>query len=713
MATKTLYFKNTTPNGASKFGALQEGATLTAVNQGGGWAVGTRAVGDFGPIAGPFTELANGSGLWTTSVLPSTSAPDDSVGDAYRSELPYYGEFANTDWSFSMVLRSTATNWDGRCKIGFRIFKGLAQDGSDATELTSTTVATAATTANLSTTTDRTVTATWSPGGTITLDGHYLFVKIALEVTTQGTNSGNARLRSGSTTSVATPDFTPATGPKQFWLKDAVPTGATNHRSLQDGGSAITAATTGTGWTAGTNANTLYCIQNGGSEIAAADGQWTSTAQPAAASLSTTIGDAWRSESALTCTFVNNNWGFQFAFRSVTANYAGRYQIRIRVYKSANQDGSSATELTSSALNSSTTVQNHATSLDTMATISWAPGSTLTFSNEYLFVQVAIDITTAGGGSTQDILHRVGSAAMIGVFTPNLAGDVTQALTGQSATASSGSLTVVEEIALTGAAATSAQGTLSASTAVDVALTGQSATASFGSLTVLEEIPLTGQTATAAHGSFTFGDVAIGLMGQSVTTAQGAFAPEIGLALAGFSSTASGGAMVPALAIPMAGQAASAVIGAMTPALTKGLTGQAATAAVGSPTATLSVTLAGQAGTAAYGGMGVTLTIPVQGQFVTAAFGTLSVSGVVQAALTGFSMATALGSMPVTVSVQLAGQAVTVETEAFVFPLQDSPRPSDYDLFSNATNSVALTLVVPITREMFAVVSTNDSFVVH
>ena len=238
-----------------------------------------------------------------------------------------------------------------------------------------------------------------------------------------------------------------------------------------------------------------------------------------------------------------------------------------------------------------------------------------------------------------------------------------------------------------------------------VTLTGQAATAAHGAMVPLLSIPLTGFSVTASHGALTpdLGS-AVSLSGFSMTAAQGALVPEISLALAGFASTASGGTMVPALAIPMTGQVASAVIGAMTPAIATGLTGQAATAAIGSPTATLDVVLAGQAGTAAHGGMGVTLTIPVQGQFVTAAFGTLSASGAGEVALTGFSMVSALGSLSVRVSVELAGHALVVETEAFVFPLQDSPHPSDYDVFSNATNSAALALVVPITREMFAVV---------
>lgn len=421
MAAITLYYRNGVVIGSSTFTSMQQGAYVVAATFGEGWAAQTKAAGQFAPVGGPFTEIAFGSGLWTSSTLPSTAAPDDSAGDSFRSDLPYYGEFANDDWTFNVTLRSVSTSWNGRCRINFRLFRGSDPTGAGATEITSGVVSTAATTENLSTTIDRTIQGTWSPGSTFTFNGEFLFAKVAVEITQAGTNSGNIRIRSGSGLSnIVTPDFTQHSDAKQFYFKNAGPSGATNFRSLQDGGSISPSATSGTGWNAGTHANTDYCLMNGAVEIPTADGQWTTTVSPDGTGPDSTKGDCWRSENALTGTFDTLPWGFNFGFRSITANYTGRYRIKLRVWKSPNQDGSSATELTTAAVDCNATVSSNATGVSIISAANWTPGSPVTMSNDYLFVQVAIDITSAGGGSSHDILFYLGSAEWMGVVTPKL-----------------------------------------------------------------------------------------------------------------------------------------------------------------------------------------------------------------------------------------------------------------------------------------------------
>lgn len=197
---------------------------------------------------------------------------------------------------------------------------------------------------------------------------------------------------------------------KTFYFKNAVPSGATLHRSLQDGGSAPATATTSTGWVAGTNAAGQMCVQTGGTEYSRTGGNWGSTAQPANAP-SQTIGDCWRSENTINGTFANTDWTFVFGARSVTAAYTGRCRIRVRVWKTSNANGASAVELTGSTQVSNTTSADMSTSADTTFTVTWSPGQTHTLVGEYLFVQVAFEITTAASsGTTKDFDFRVGSS---------------------------------------------------------------------------------------------------------------------------------------------------------------------------------------------------------------------------------------------------------------------------------------------------------------
>jgi hypothetical protein len=411
--------------GATLHCNAQLGGSWTSVVTGPGWEVRNKAAGQFCTLNGPFTTVPFASGLWTGTAQPPASAPDDSLGDAWRTAMPIFGTFANTDWTVVTFWRSNTTAQDFRGRMCYRLWKGSDPTGAGATELTSGTFVSNTTTASVATDTSTTLTATWSPGGTITFDGEFLFVQMALEVTTAGTvTTGSVRLVSAVTAKVTTPDFTPDSEAKVFYFKDAVPTGATNHRSLQDGGS-VTAAMTTTGWNAGTNTAPNYCIQNGGSEIGRTNGQWTTTPEPQTANPSATVGDCWRSENAITGTFANKCWGFNFGMRSVTANYTGRYTIRVRVYKSSNQNGTSATELTSATIESPATRAGMVTNTTNVNPLVFDPGGTITFNNEYLFVQVALRITTTGTGTSTDMDFRVGSAEFMAIYAPKLASDIT------------------------------------------------------------------------------------------------------------------------------------------------------------------------------------------------------------------------------------------------------------------------------------------------
>ncbi len=210
-----------------------------------------------------------------------------------------------------------------------------------------------------------------------------------------------------------------------LYCKDAVPTGATLHRSLQDGGS-VTAATTTTGWVANQNAIAQSCLMVGGTEVARTDATWGTTLQPSAAP-STTLGDCWRTENTYNGQFANSNWVFTFGFRSITAAYVGRLKLAIRIWRTTSQSGASAVELTSGRVVSAATAANLSTSADTTLTCTWSPGATMTLVDEYLFVNCGIEITAAGSGNTQDFDFRVSSPGAYALVTPNFVPNTTRA----------------------------------------------------------------------------------------------------------------------------------------------------------------------------------------------------------------------------------------------------------------------------------------------
>lgn len=199
---------------------------------------------------------------------------------------------------------------------------------------------------------------------------------------------------------------------KIFYFKDAVPSGATLHRSLQDGGTAPTAATTGTGWTPGTNAAGQSCIQNGGSKYSRTGGNWGATLQPSAAP-SQTLGDCWRSENPITGKFANADWSIVFRIISAASAYTGRFKLGVRIWRSTDQNGVGAVEITAGRITSAATTADLSTSVVLSLPVTFTPGAEITLNNEYLFVSVGLEITSAGSGNLQDMLFRVSSSALI------------------------------------------------------------------------------------------------------------------------------------------------------------------------------------------------------------------------------------------------------------------------------------------------------------
>ena len=291
--------------------------------------------------------------------------------------------------------------------------------------------------------------------------------------------------------------------PKTYYFLDAA-AGTSNHHDLQEGGTAPTAARITTGWIVSNSAPPLYARMARGVERAA--NQHTSTAQPNGAP-DNTLGDCFRIPATLDGTFAAGNWAFSFEVQGetrTTSTHDGR--LRIRMWRSANQDGSSATEITSSTQTTSA-YANLANSAAQTVTLTFDPGS-VTLGEEYLFVQVAHELTGAGNNVHCDTHLRVGSnnSIVTTAFTPRAGtdydGTVTLGVNAASALlailAGAGSATLATQV-----------GTAQAGTLQAIAATLLQATAGLaqaGQLDTSAGATLAAQAGTAQAGTITVGD---------------------------------------------------------------------------------------------------------------------------------------------------------------------------------------------------------------
>jgi hypothetical protein len=133
---------------------------------------------------------------------------------------------------------------------------------------------------------------------------------------------------------------------------------------------------------------------------------------PPDGSIDTTTGDCLRSTLAYTGDFADANWVLSLCVR---ANTNGGTQDGLgycRLFRGANADGSSATEITAAA-QASTAVDNLTTSATLTGTVTFNPGA-FSVAGEYLFLQLAWGRTGAGGMTSADVNFRVGNASGAG-----------------------------------------------------------------------------------------------------------------------------------------------------------------------------------------------------------------------------------------------------------------------------------------------------------
>lgn len=261
---------------------------------------------------------------------------------------------------------------------------------------------------------------------------------------------------------------------KTFYLLNALASGS-NHMDLQDGGTAPGTATTGTGWTVAKIAADRYARMD--SQTERASGSFGTVAQPDGAP-DNTLGDCFRTPQ-LNGDFAAGNWDFQFPVMAVSSGGDQDGAIRFRLWKSANADGSGATEVTA-ATQQCSTVTNLTTSAEQISSLLFNPGA-VSVANQYLFVQLAWRITGAG---TRDVLLRIGSSARI-LTTDFTAGGTTftQAL---AATA----LSVATILAVTTFAKTLAATAASVAALTTASVIGQTLSAIAGSSAALSRVTI-------------------------------------------------------------------------------------------------------------------------------------------------------------------------------------------------------------------------------
>lgn len=188
-------------------------------------------------------------------------------------------------------------------------------------------------------------------------------------------------------------------------------------------------ASTSTGWTVAKVAATNYSEMAG--VIKRASTTFAATALPNASPDLAILGDSMGTVAKLSGTFDAGVWAATFKVIAVTSGGDQDGNIRYRIWKSA--DASSFTELTSGAIVCGT-VTNLATTASQTSAGSTASIGPFTLSNEWLFLQVAWQISGAGGANTRDVVLRKGTG--ITLVTPNFtAAAATKAPPFQSRTA--------------------------------------------------------------------------------------------------------------------------------------------------------------------------------------------------------------------------------------------------------------------------------------
>ncbi len=181
----------------------------------------------------------------------------------------------------------------------------------------------------------------------------------------------------------------------------------------------ITPANGTPGWTVGKTAATRYAQFQSGTKVAATFFQ--TSALPDAPQLiapDASVHDCWiltDAGAAFNGSFDASAWEIAMVVRETTS-HAGVGRIRVRVWAATNTAATTGLRELTGAVQLGSSASSQTTTVDGTSTVTWSPGA-ITLTAEYLFVQVAWEILTAGGANGGDVVMRVGDANVAGTGT--------------------------------------------------------------------------------------------------------------------------------------------------------------------------------------------------------------------------------------------------------------------------------------------------------
>lgn len=199
-----------------------------------------------------------------------------------------------------------------------------------------------------------------------------------------------------------------------YYPVDSPASGGANFLSMQRATPPIT-ATGSTGWTVGTVSGTQYSSM--ASLTKRASSTFGATLQPSA-NPNSTLGDCYRSSNPLWGSFVAGNWTLSLGVIA-TARAGATGRASFAMWKSPDPLGVNSLVSMLAAGWVSSQVANLQTTT-AQASILTNNRSAFTFSGEYLFVQVAWEIDSAGPGINTDVMIQNGpnSYILTPLFTP-------------------------------------------------------------------------------------------------------------------------------------------------------------------------------------------------------------------------------------------------------------------------------------------------------
>lgn len=238
MAAITWYLTNASVSVGSDLSTSDPGAEATR-SPVTGWIVGTGATLN----SAWFNDVERGLSTFIDTVPPSGTL-DTTNGDFWVSPTALNGTFDGANWSihFACIATTNGGAQDGRMRC--RLFKGVNQNGTSATEITAAQQSGGLVT-NLATSASQLSTATFNPGA-ISLSNEYIFVQIGWERTGAGgmvSADVNARIGGASSCRVITSNFTSAA------LTGTITAGVTEE-DIVAGGKTLIITLTGDTWIA-------------------------------------------------------------------------------------------------------------------------------------------------------------------------------------------------------------------------------------------------------------------------------------------------------------------------------------------------------------------------------------------------------------------------------------------------------------------------------